>query len=74
MVLVLGLALFLASVEYCSDRLLTGGMVHGYIEQVMGGTGLQIVEFLDQGLTSCPREERADDVCVNDIRKGVALL
>ena len=26
---------------------------------------------MDQGLTGCPREERADDVCVNDIRKVV---
>ena len=29
---------------------------------------------MDQGLTGCPREERADDVHINDIRKGVASL
>ena len=29
---------------------------------------------MDQGLTGCPREECADDVHVDDIRKGVALL
>ena len=29
---------------------------------------------MDQGLTGCPREEHADDVCVDDIREGVASL
>ena len=54
------------------DRLLDGGVVCGDIEQVVGGTGLQTAELVDQGLTGCPGEERADDVLVNDIRKGVA--
>jgi len=27
---------------------------------------------MDQGLIGCPEEERADDVYVDDIRKGVA--
>jgi hypothetical protein len=26
------------------------------------------------GLASCPREERADDVCVDDVREGIALF
>ena len=38
----------------------------------MGGLGLQTAELVDQGLAGCPREEHADDVHVNDIRKGVA--
>ena len=29
---------------------------------------------MDQGLTGCPGEERADDVCVDDIRECVASL
>ena len=29
---------------------------------------------MDQGLTVCLREECADDVCIDDIREGVALL
>ena len=29
---------------------------------------------MDQGLAGCPRKEGADDVCVDDIRKGVAPL
>ena len=29
---------------------------------------------MDQGLAGRPREECADDVCVDDIREGVALL
>ena len=40
MVLALGLALVLTSIEYYSDRLLAGGVVRGDIEQVMGGMGL----------------------------------
>ena len=29
---------------------------------------------MDQGLVVCPRKECADDVCVDDIREGVASL
>ena len=64
MILALGLALVLAFVDDRFDRLLVGGVVHGDVEQVAGGIGLQIA--------NCPREERADDVRVNDIKKGVA--
>ena len=74
MMLVLGLAHVLASVKDHSDCLLTGGMVRGNVEQVTGGTRLHIAKLMDQGLAGCPREERTDDVCINDIRKGVALL
>ena len=74
MVLVLGLALVLASVEDRSDRVLAGGMVRGDIEQVTGGTGLQAVKLVDQGLAGCPREECADDIRVDDIRERVASL
>ena len=74
MVCVLSLAFVSAPIEDHSDRLLTGGVVSGDVEQVMGGMGLHIAELVDQGLAGCPREERADDVYVDDIRKGVALL
>ena len=74
MVLALGLALVPASTKDHSDRLLARGMVRGDVKQVVGGTGLQTAELMDQGLTSCPREERIDDVCINDIRKGLASL
>ena len=40
LVLVLGLALVLASMKDRSNRLLTGGVVHGDVEQVAGGLGL----------------------------------
>ena len=72
LVLALGLVFVPASIKDRSDRLLAGGVVHGDVEQVTGGTGLQTAELVDQGLTGCPREGRADDVYVNDIRKGVA--
>ena len=73
MVLMLGLAFVPASIEDHSDRLLARGVVRGDVEQVMGGTGLQAAKLVDQGLAGCPREECADDVRVDDIRKGVAL-
>ena len=47
MIHVLGLAFVSASVEDCSDRLLTGGMVSGDVEDVMGGTGLQAAKLVD---------------------------
>ena len=71
MVHALGLAFVLASVE---DRLLGRGMVSGDVEQVAGGTGLQAAKLMDQGLAGCPGEECADDVHVDDIRKGLAPL
>ena len=71
LVLALGLALVPASVEDRSDRLLAGGMVRGDVERVTGGTGLQTAKLVNQRLIGCPGEERADDVHVDDIRKGV---
>ena len=40
LVCALGLAFVLASVKDCFDRLLTGGVVSGDVEQVAGGMGL----------------------------------
>ena len=74
MVLTLGLAFVLASVEDRFDHLLAEVVVSGDVEQVAGGTGLQVAKLVDQGLAVCPREEGADDVCVDDIREGVASL
>ena len=65
MVRALALAFVLASVEDRSDRLLAGGVV---------GTGFQAAKLVDKGLAVYPREERADDVCIDDIREGVASL
>ena len=36
--------------------------------------GHHTAELVDQGLVDCPSEERVDDVRIDDIRKGVALL
>ena len=49
-------------------------MVRGDVEQVAGGMGLHTAELVGQGLAGCLREERVDDVRVDDIKKGVALL
>ena len=72
LVLALGLALVPATTKDRSGRLLVGGVVHGDVEQVVGGLGLQTAKLMDQELIGCPREERTDDVRVNDISKGVA--
>ena len=67
MILALGLALVSASIKDRSNCLLTG-VVHGDVEQVVGGLGLQTTELVDEGLTGCLLEECTDDICVNDIR------
>ena len=54
LVLALGLALVPTNAEGLLDRLLAGGVVRGNVDQVMGGTGLQTAELVDQGLTGCP--------------------
>ena len=72
LVIALGLALVPTSTKDSSDRLLAGGVVRGDVEQVAGGSGLQTAKLMDQGLRGCPGEERADDVRINDIKKGVA--
>ena len=74
LVLTLSLALVPASTKDRSDRLLIGGVVCRDVEQVVGGTGLQVAKLVDQGLVGRPEEECADDICVDDIREGVASL
>ena len=74
MVHALGLAFVLAFAEDRSDHFLARGVVSGNVEQVAGGTGLQAAKIVDQGLIARPGEKCADDVCVDDIRKGVALF
>ena len=71
---VLGLAFVLVFIEDRPDLLLTGGMVRGDVEQVTGGSGLQAAKLVDQGLVGHPGEECADDVRIEDIKKGVAPL
>ena len=65
----LGLAFVPASAEDRSDCLLTRGVVGGDVKQVTGGMGFQAAKLVDEGLTVRPGEERADDVCVDDIRE-----
>ena len=72
MVLTLGLALVSDSTKDRSNRLLAVGVVRGDVEQVARGSGLQTAKLVDQGLVGCSEKECADDVHVDDIRKGVA--
>ena len=74
LVLTLGLAPVPTTAEDHPDHLLAKGMVCGNVEQVTGGTGLHTAELVDQGLAGCSREEHANDVRVDDTRKGVTPL
>ena len=74
LVLALGLALAPTTAEDRLNCLLAGGVVRGDVKQVVGGMGLQTAKLVGQGLTGCPREECADGIRVNNIRKGVAPL
>ena len=47
MVLVLGLAPVSTAAEDNPNRLLIGGVVHGDVEQVTGGTGLHTAKIVD---------------------------
>jgi hypothetical protein len=40
----------------------------------MGGAQLPAVELVNEGLAGGPRQERIDDVCVDDIKDRIALL
>ena len=66
LVLALGLALVLASIEDYSDHLLTGASRRWF-----GASGNQTC---GSGTRRSSRSECADDVHVDDIRKGVAPL
>ena len=70
----LALPFVLASIEDRSDRLLARGVVRGDVEQVTDGTELQAAKLVDRGLVGHPGEECADNVCIDDIREGVASL
>ena len=74
MVHALGLAFVLAPIEDRSNRFLAGGVVSGDVEQVTGGTGIQVAKLVAQGLAGRPREECTDDIYIDDIREGVASL
>ena len=74
LVLMLVLALVPASIEDHSDHVLARGVVHGDVEQVVGGMGLQATKLVDQGLIGCPGEECTNDIYTDDIREGVASL
>jgi hypothetical protein len=71
------LGLNLLSLTISEDRpnhILTGGMVHGNIQELAGGARLLAAELVNEGLEGGPREERADGVCFDDVRERIAFL
>jgi hypothetical protein len=57
-----------AIVEDRPDRLLAGGVVRGNVQDLAGGAWLSTDELVNEGLAGGSSEERADNVCINDIR------
>jgi hypothetical protein len=49
-------------------------MVRGDIQELTGGARLSTAEHVNEGLAGGPREEHADDVCVDDVKERIALL
>jgi hypothetical protein len=49
-------------------------VVRGNVQELMGGAQLPAVELVNEGLAGGPRQERIDDVCVDDIKDRIALL
>jgi hypothetical protein len=49
-------------------------VVRGDVQELVGGVQLPAAKFVNEGLAGGPGEERADNVCVDDVREGIALL
>ena len=50
----------LVLLEDCSDRLLARGVVGGDVQEFMGGARFLAPQFVDQGFTVRPAEERTE--------------
>ena len=48
------------------DRLLTGGVAGGDLQEFMRGVRLLAPQFVDQGLAVRPADEHTDDVSIDD--------
>jgi hypothetical protein len=49
-------------------------LVCGDVQELTGGARLSAAELVNKGLVGGPREECANDVCVDDVRERIALL
>ena len=56
----------LVTLEDGPDRLLTGGVAGGDLQEFMRGVRLLAPQFVDQGLAVRPAKERTDGVGVDD--------
>jgi hypothetical protein len=48
-------------------------VVHGDIQELVGDARLSTAELVNEGLAGGPREEHADNVCIDDVGERVAL-
>jgi hypothetical protein len=49
-------------------------LVHGDVLVVASGAWLPTAKLVNEVLVGGPRDERDDNVCVDDVREGIALL
>jgi hypothetical protein len=49
-------------------------VVHCDVQELAGGARLRAAELVNEGLAGGPREERANNICVDDVRERIALL
>jgi hypothetical protein len=56
------------------DRLVAGGVVRGDVQELASGARLPAAKLVNDGLAGGPKEDCTDDICINDVREGIALL
>jgi hypothetical protein len=49
-------------------------VVRGDVLELVGGVQLPAAKLVNEGLAGGPEEECADNVCIDDVREGIALL
>jgi hypothetical protein len=49
-------------------------MVLGNVQELAGGALLPAAELVNEGLAGGPREERVDNICINDVKERIAWL
>jgi hypothetical protein len=74
LVLPLGLAFGPSIGEDRPDGLLAEGVVRGDVQELAGGARLPAAELVNEGLAGGPREVRANDIYVDDVKEGIASL
>ena len=60
--------LVFGAVENCPDRLFTGGMAGGDVEELLGGSWALASQLVNQGLIGGPGQKSSYNVGIGDVR------